>query len=50
MTKAYSFDLRRRVVRFVAGGHSRRAAAAHFEVSVGFVVKLGSRLIKPTRR
>jgi transposase len=40
MTKAYSLDLRRRVVRFVEGGHSRRAAAAHFEVSVAFVVKL----------
>ena len=40
MTKAYSIDLRRRVVRFVESGHSRRAAAAHFEVSVAFVVKL----------
>lgn len=40
MTKAYSLDLRRRVVRFVAGGHSRHEAAAHFEVSVAFVVKL----------
>jgi len=40
MTKAYSLDLRRRVVRFVDGGHSRHAAAAHFEVSVAFVVKL----------
>ena len=40
MTKAYSLDLRRRVVRFVAGGHSRHEAAAHFDVSVAFVVKL----------
>jgi transposase len=40
MTKAYSLDLRRRVVRFVDVGHSRHAAAAHFEVSVAFVVKL----------
>lgn len=40
MTKAYSLDLRRRVVRFVDGGHSRHEAAAHFEVSVAFVVKL----------
>jgi transposase len=40
MTKAYSLDLRRRVVRFVEAGHSRRAAAARFEVSVAFVVKL----------
>jgi transposase len=40
MTKAYSLDLRRRVVRFVDGGHSRREAAALFDVSVAFVVKL----------
>jgi transposase len=40
MTKAYSLDLRRRVVRFVDGGHSRRGAAAHFDVSIAFVVKL----------
>jgi len=40
MTKAYSMDLRRRVVRYVEAGHSRRAAAGHFDVSVAFVVKL----------
>jgi transposase len=40
MTKSYSLDLRRRVVRFVEAGHSRRAAAERFEVSVAFVVKL----------
>ena len=40
MTKAYSLDLRRRVVRFVDCGHSRHEAAAHFDVSVAFVVKL----------
>jgi transposase len=40
MTKAYSLDLRVRVVRFVEGGRSRHAAAAHFDVSVAFVVKL----------
>ena len=40
MTKAYSLDLRRRVVRFVDGGRSRHEAAAHFDVSVAFVVKL----------
>jgi transposase len=40
MTKAYSLDLRRRVVRFVDAGHSRREAAAHFDVSISFVVKL----------
>lgn len=40
MTKAYSLDLRRRVVQFVDGGHSRRKAAARFDVSAAFVVKL----------
>ena len=33
-------DLRERVVGFVEDGHSRRAAAAHFQVSVSFVVNL----------
>ncbi|WP_292032206.1 transposase [Mesorhizobium sp.] len=40
MPKPYSLDLRERVVRFVEGGHSRHAAAAHFGVSVSFVVIL----------
>jgi transposase len=40
MPKAYSLDLRERVVGFVGDGHSRRAAAAHFKVSVSFVVNL----------
>ena len=40
MPKAYSLDLRARVVRFVEGGQSRHAAAAHFQVSVSFVVNL----------
>jgi transposase len=40
MPKAYSLDLRERVVGFVMAGHSRRGAAAHFGVSVSFVVKL----------
>jgi transposase len=40
MTKAYSLDLRERVVRFVEAGHSCHAAARHFTVSVAFVVKL----------
>jgi transposase len=40
MPKAYSIDLRERVVRFVESGWSRHAAAAHFEVSVSFVVNL----------
>jgi transposase len=34
MTKSYSLDLRRRVVRFVEAGHSCHEAARHFEVSV----------------
>ena len=42
MPKAYSRDLRERVVRFVEDGRSRRAAAAHFKVSVSFVVNLMS--------
>jgi transposase len=40
MPKPYSLDLRERVVRFVEDGHSRHAAAAHFKVSVSFVVNL----------
>lgn len=38
--KAYSLDLRRRVVAFVEAKRSCHAAAAHFDVSVSFVVKL----------
>lgn len=44
MAKPYSDDLRARVVRAVAGGSSRRAAASQFEVSVSFVVKLMQRV------
>jgi len=40
MPKPYSLDLRERVAGFVEAGHSRRAAASHFAVSVSFVVKL----------
>ena len=40
MPRPYSLDLRERVVGFVENGHSRRAAAAHFRVSVSFVVNL----------
>ena len=40
MTKSYSLDLRRRVVRFVEAGHSCHEAARHFDVSVAFVVRL----------
>ena len=38
MPKPYSLDLRERVVDLVEEGHLRRAAAAHFKVSVSFVV------------
>jgi transposase len=37
--QAYSLDLRERVVALVAGGHTTRAAAASFDVSVASVVK-----------
>ena len=40
MPKAYSLDLRERVACFVDSGRSRHAAAAHFKVSVSFVVNL----------
>jgi transposase len=40
MPKPYSIDLRERVVGYVEAGRSRRAAAAHFGVSVSFVVIL----------
>ena len=40
MPHALSIDLRERVVAFVESGHSRHAAAAHFRVSVSFVVNL----------
>jgi transposase len=40
MTRSYSLDLRERVARFVEGGGSCHMAAAHFRVSVSFVVKL----------
>ena len=42
MPKAYSIDLRERVVAFVNAGHSCRATAAHFLVSVSFVVKIAA--------
>ena len=40
MTKALSLDLRRRIVRYVARGHSRRRAATHFEVAPSCAIKL----------
>lgn len=42
MPKPLSNDLRERVVAFVEAGHSRRAAAAHFDVSPSFVINLMS--------
>lgn len=44
MGKSYSADLRDRVVAFVTSGHSRRAAARHFDVSDSFAVKLMQRV------
>ena len=54
MAKPYSDDLRERVVRAVNGGLSRHKAAAQFEVSVSFVVKILQRFhatgsYKPSR-
>ncbi len=43
MPKAYSDDLRVRVVRAVDAGASRRSTAAKFEVSVSFVIRLVER-------
>jgi hypothetical protein len=43
MARPYSVDLRERLVRAVEGGASRRAAAAQFEISISFVVKLMQR-------
>lgn len=40
MPRPYSLDLRERVVRFVEAGHSGRAAAVYFGVSVSLVVIL----------
>jgi transposase len=40
MPRAYSQDLRDRIVRAVDGGASRRSTAAKFEVSVSFVIRL----------
>ena len=43
MARAYSLDLRERVVAVVAAGSSCRAAAAMFKVSVSSVVKWSQR-------
>jgi transposase len=44
MARAYSFDLRERVVAFVASGQTVRAASAVFGVSVASVVKWTQRV------
>lgn len=44
MGKSYSPDLRKRVIAFVKAGHSRRAAARHFNVSASCAVKLQQRM------
>ncbi len=46
MPKTYSVDLRRRVIRFVERGHSRRAAARVFDLSPSFVIILMRRYKK----
>lgn len=43
MPRAYSDDLRVRIVRAVDAGASRRSTAAKFEVSVSFAVRLVQR-------
>lgn len=43
MPRAYSQDLRDRIVRAVDAGASRRSTAAKFEVSVSFVIRLVQR-------
>jgi transposase len=43
MGKPYSLDLRKRIIRFVEGGRSRRGAADHFEVSASCAIKLMDR-------
>jgi transposase len=43
MPRAYSQDLRDRILRTVDAGASRRSAAAKFEVSVSFVIRLVQR-------
>jgi len=40
MGKPYSLDIRKRIIRFVEGGGSRRGAAERYEVSPSCAVKL----------
>jgi len=44
MGKIYSLDLRKRIVLWVEGGHSRRDAARHFGVSESCAVKVLQRV------
>ena len=44
MGQSLSVDLRERVAAFVEVGHSRRAAARHFDVSDSFAIKLMQRV------
>lgn len=43
MGKPYSLDIRKRIIRYVEGGGSRRGAAEHFEVSASCAIKLMDR-------
>ena len=43
MTRAYSEDLRIRVIRAVEAGASRRSVAFKYAVSISFVIKLVQR-------
>jgi transposase len=48
MPKPYLLDLPERIVRFVDEGHSHRAAAAYFRVSVSFVVNVVNAFVHGT--
>ena len=55
MSRAYSSDLRQRIVDAISEGKSRRAAAADFKVSVATAVRLKQRSdrtgsVEPSRR
>lgn len=42
MGKPYSLDLRERIFAYIAAGHSRRAAARAFDVSVSMAIRLAA--------
>jgi len=44
MARPYSLDLRERVVAAVASGMSRRAAAAHYQVSESVAIRWAKRV------